>query len=203
MERAESCRGLISGHPNTASRMGKQRLKAGKGSDFRPLVAEDMACTAAAIAGCCGIGTKSCFPPESNTEVFIPARGNVIINKLSQFNSHFFQSYLHCQARAVLSRLCKVPHGAILVPSHVIPFETTVSRLQTIQVMQRLKKYKRSTRLIELHRSECCRHKNRLLLQLPGQASSNCLLSFKRSTLSHKGGVQQRLQQGLQPGNVV
>ena len=36
MERAESCRGLISGHPNTASRMGKQRLKAGKGSDFRP-----------------------------------------------------------------------------------------------------------------------------------------------------------------------
>ncbi len=97
MERAESCRGLISGHPNTASRMGKQRLKAGKGSDFRPLVAEDMACTAAAIAGCCGIGTKSCFPPESNTEVFVPARGNVIINKLSQFNPHFFQSYLHCK----------------------------------------------------------------------------------------------------------
>ena len=43
--------------------MGKQRLKAGNGKVLRPEVAEVMALTAADIAGCSGIGTKSCFFP--------------------------------------------------------------------------------------------------------------------------------------------
>lgn len=61
--RAESCRGLISGHPNTASRIGKHRLKAGKGRVLRPEVADAMACTAAATAGCSGMGTRSALSP--------------------------------------------------------------------------------------------------------------------------------------------